>query len=351
MGVFEELERVLVACSLVDMSGSRENLASRRDGLKTAATAAAAAAALVRPALSVVPLSVQLSRDNALRSSPPPPPPSVELHGDEWGLDGVADADADTDTNTDNGDRKRRADDSTGRHFKRPRADSPVAATTAPPTASTARLLPVVAPPSDRSAASFPFPLPCPPSSFSSLLCSESLPPELLSSAVCPLRPSELSAASVAALQSDYARLLDRCYALSCRSLQQRLDSSQLSLHSALQACCSEQTEACERCGCCCSAVAAVYEGCVGRLLAERVAVGRLSSSHRRLWFDLLERRVQQRDELIERLESERAMEREQWRNKQRSLEHEVSRLRVELQLHNAASNQSAGDVHVGMAH
>ena len=197
-------------------------------------------------------------------------------------------------------------------------------------------------------------------SSASSLLCSEDLPAELLSSAVCPVH---LLGGEWGAMCADYERLLDRCYVLSCLRLEHQHDSyhSRLYIRALEDRCAALQqrssvaddssgggsggSSAGWRCGGC----GALCDGCLTdsgsgasslrRLLSDRVQVGRLCSSHRRSWFELLERRVQQRDERMARMDSERAAEREQWRNKQRSLEHEVSRLRIELQLNNAAAN------------
>ena len=166
---------------------------------------------------------------------------------------------------------------------------------------------------------------------------------------------------------------MDRCYALSALSLQQQHDSSRSKLYMhALRARLAQrelggdgQPSSSSRSSSSSSSSSgadhstdtdgpharehsdvplSVYEGAVSRLLADRLHLSRSAASQRRQWFELLERRVQQRDERIVRLERERAAEVEQWRSKQRALEHEVSRLRVELQLHNAASNQASAE-------
>ena len=179
----------------------------------------------------------------------------------------------------------------------------------------------------------------------------------MLLSAVCP---------SVSALTSaEYTRLVDRCYALSTLRYSQQADNSlnKLYIHAlrarytaadsnqphshSLPHSHSHSQSATDTSLARCVAVA-VYDETVTRLLADRLQLTRLAAAQRRVWFEVFERRVAAREERIESMERERAALVEQWRGKQRALEHEVSRLRVELKLNsNAANHQTAAEQHV----
>ena len=369
------------------MSSSSVGAGSSGSGCEKS-TAAESATPAVRPALSVVPLSVQLSRDNAAASSSgvshvrSPSKAAADYHGAEDGgqhavgkrraarhatppapmplprlLVPPAAAAADGELADDNSD----SDDTrAGRTSKRARANSPAPAP-APatdPAAVTATVAAIatapltVARPPHNSLAPATLSSSCSSASYASLLCTEELTPDWLSAAASPNRATEPGESSLSQLMADYCALQSQCYHFSCAQQRLQHDSSQQRLYAhALQARCAAIERACTQHptrsaggGC---VPLALYDSTVSLLLAERIQLSRAVSSHRRLWFELLERRVQQREETLTAVQRGRAADREQWRSKQRALEHEVSRLRVELQLHNAVSQHAASDVYI----
>ena len=213
----------LAPSRLFSFGPARAHMSSVDDGRRVAALTSAGSVGGVaagRAALSVVPLFVQLSRDNARRLSPTRPvrplsPAEHDKHAQPAPTRGkrpsaVHRASSTVTAPQPAGPRADNSDASDGSGDDQP-ASQPVKRARPAPSAGAAAV---------RSFAS----------SYSSLLCSESLPAELRSSALCPPRPSERLAA-------DYEQLLDRCYALSCRTLTHQHDNGRLRMYvRALQA-------------------------------------------------------------------------------------------------------------------